>query len=265
MTGAKLLREVRLTQRYLEEKQREELLREDAALAEVVRRLVEAYEPERIYLFGSKARGQAGPDSDYDLLLIVRDDALPERRRSRLAYEVLRGTGTAADVLVWLKSKFERRAHVVASLPGTVLREGRLIFTLNDPELVDETRTWLVKAANDLRAVDALREAEPPLFGDMVFHCQQATEKALKGFLTWHSRPFGKTHNLEEIGEQCLKLDATLKEVVGRATPLTDYAWKFRYPGQADEPSREETEEALTTARQVCEAVLARLPKEVRP
>jgi HEPN domain-containing protein len=56
---------------------------------------------------------------------------------------------------------------------------------LPDGELVDETRTGFVKAANDLRACDALRKAEPPPFGDMVFHCQQAAEKAFKGFLTW--------------------------------------------------------------------------------
>jgi predicted nucleotidyltransferase len=103
-------------------------LRKDAALAEIVRRLAKAYQPERIYLFGSKARGDAGPDSDYDLMIIVPDDASAERRRSRLAYEVLRGTGTAADVLVWLRSHFERRLHVVASLPATVSREGRLVY-----------------------------------------------------------------------------------------------------------------------------------------
>jgi predicted nucleotidyltransferase len=98
------------------------------ALSELLRRLVAAYDPERVYLFGSVARGEAGPDSDYDLMIIVPDDALPERRRSRLAYQVMRGTGTAADVLVWLKSNFERRAHVVASLPATVLREGKLLY-----------------------------------------------------------------------------------------------------------------------------------------
>jgi predicted nucleotidyltransferase len=96
-------------------------------LAEIIRRLVTAYQPERIYLFGSIARGDAGPDSDYDLLVIVPDDASPERRRSRLAYEALRGTGTAADVLVCTRSYFEARRHLRASLPGTVLREGRLL------------------------------------------------------------------------------------------------------------------------------------------
>ena len=50
----------------------------DPLLAEIVRRLVEAYQPERIYLFGSKARGDAGADSDYDLMVVVPDDAPPE-------------------------------------------------------------------------------------------------------------------------------------------------------------------------------------------
>jgi predicted nucleotidyltransferase len=100
---------------------------DDPALAEVVHRLVKAYRPERIYLFGSVARGDAGADSDYDLLVVVPDHAEPERRRSRLAYEALRGTGTAADVLVCTHSYFEDRRSLKASLPGTVLREGRLL------------------------------------------------------------------------------------------------------------------------------------------
>jgi uncharacterized protein len=105
-----------------------ELPVQDPALEEVVRRLAVAYEPERIYLFGSKARGDAGRDSDYDLMIIIWDDATPERLQSSLAYKTLRGTGTAADVLVWLKSNFERRSHVVTSLPATVLREGKLLY-----------------------------------------------------------------------------------------------------------------------------------------
>jgi predicted nucleotidyltransferase len=99
----------------------------DPALAEAVRRLVAAYRPECIYLFGSVARGDAGPDSDYDVLVVVPDDAPPERRHSRLAYDALHGTGTAADVLVCTRSYFEDRRTLKASLPGTVLREGRLL------------------------------------------------------------------------------------------------------------------------------------------
>src|ERR1017187_3027934 len=76
----------------------------DPALDEAVRRLVVAYQPERIYLHASLAPGDADPDSEYDLLVEVPDDAPPEGRRSRLAYEALHGTGTAADVLVCTRS-----------------------------------------------------------------------------------------------------------------------------------------------------------------
>ncbi|MBU1670087.1 MAG: nucleotidyltransferase domain-containing protein [Actinobacteria bacterium] len=100
----------------------------DRALDEAVARLVEAYHPERVYLFGSRARGEAGRDSDYDIMLIVPDDAPDERRRSRMAYEKLWGTGVAADVLVWTRGYFESRADSRASLAATVLREGRLLY-----------------------------------------------------------------------------------------------------------------------------------------
>lgn len=102
--------------------------RDNPILTEIVRRLVEAYQPERIYLFGSVARGEAGADSDYDLLIVVPDDAPPERRNSRLGYQVLRGTGVSVDEVVWDHSRFEKRAKVASSLPASVLREGRLLY-----------------------------------------------------------------------------------------------------------------------------------------
>jgi len=117
--------------REFEERLRRELphlAEEDVcALARILARLIDAYQPERIYLFGSKARGDAGPDSDFDLLVVVPDSAPAECKRSSLAYEVLRGTGTAADVLVWTRGAFESRLHLAASLPATVMREGRLL------------------------------------------------------------------------------------------------------------------------------------------
>lgn len=63
----------------------------------------------------------------------------------------------------------------------------------------------------------------------------------------------------------CLKLDSSLKEIVDHAVPLTEYAWRFRYPGEPEEPTLNEAKEALTTARDVYEAVLKCLPVDVRP
>lgn len=133
-----------------------------------------------------------------------------------------------------------------------------------DPVLVAETRAWLRKAAEDLRTAQHDLAASPPILADAAFHCQQAVEKSLKAFLMWHGTPFRKTHSLEELGEQCLDLEATLRDLVDRAVPLTEYAWRFRYPGEPEEPSFQETQEALLIANEVYQAILARLPLDVR-
>jgi hypothetical protein len=74
------------------------------------------------FAFGSRSLISIRP-----LALVVSDAASPDRRRSRLAYVCLWETGIAADVLVWARSEFESRLHLPASLPATVLREGRLL------------------------------------------------------------------------------------------------------------------------------------------
>jgi len=134
-----------------------------------------------------------------------------------------------------------------------------------DPVKVAETRAWLSKAALDLRAAEHERTAIPPLTGDMVFHAQQLVEKSLKAFLSWHDRPFRKTHSLVELGRQCALLQPDLEPLLREAAPLTEYAWKFRYPGEEEEPALEEADAALTKARRVFYTILDRLPEEVQP
>jgi len=134
----------------------------------------------------------------------------------------------------------------------------------HDPARIAETTSWFEKAANDLRAADHELTAVPPLTDDMVFHAQQAAEKAMKGYLSWHDQPFRKTHDLAEVGRQCIAIDASLETLLRRAERLSVYAWAFRYPGDAENPSVEEAQGALAVAREVVEAMLARLPAEIR-
>lgn len=105
-----------------------ELLGNDPILAEMVRRLVEAFQPERIYLFGSRARGEAGPDSDYDLLMVIPSSSLPRYRREQSAFRVLCGVGASKDVIVLTRKELEERRFVVCSLPAMVEREGKLLY-----------------------------------------------------------------------------------------------------------------------------------------
>jgi HEPN domain-containing protein len=135
----------------------------------------------------------------------------------------------------------------------------------HDPARVEDTRAWMTKAVNDLRAGAHELTAVPPFTADAAFHAQQAAEKAFKGFLAWHDVPFRKTHDLAALGRACADIDGGLAQIGQRAGRLTDYAWKYRYPGEPDEPSREEAESALGLAREVYDAILARLPAETHP
>jgi len=135
----------------------------------------------------------------------------------------------------------------------------------HDPALLAEVRAWLTKAAKDLAAAEYESRADPPFVEDIAFHSQQAAEKSLKAFLSWHQLPFRKTHNSVELGEACNQIDQSLEALLRRAAPLTEYAWKFRYPGDPEEATAEEAAEALSTALEVFGTVLDRLPPGVRP
>jgi len=100
----------------------------DQAIREITRRLVDYYHPQRIYLFGSAARGDGGPDSDLDFCVVLPDDAPLALYRPGV-YRALWDVGTAADVVRWPASDFDMRAaHVRASLPATILREGKVLY-----------------------------------------------------------------------------------------------------------------------------------------
>lgn len=121
------------------------------------------------------------------------------------------------------------------------------------------------KSNHDLRGTRIDLAADPPFIEDALFHCQQAAEKALKGFLTAHDSPFKKTHDLDELGRACLRVDETLNDVIQPALPLTIFAWEFRYPGDAGLPSMTEARQALTLAEALLAAILQRLPPSCHP
>lgn len=98
------------------------------AIVEITRRLVEYYRPERIYLFGSAARGEEGADSDLDFCIVLPDEA-PQSLYGPGVRRALRGIGTATDLVRWPASDFDARAaHVASSLPATIVREGKLLY-----------------------------------------------------------------------------------------------------------------------------------------
>lgn len=99
----------------------------DPRLEEAVRRLASAYKPDAIYLFGSRARGDAREWSDWDLMLVVPDDAPRETQMAEVAYGQLRGLSFPAEIHVYRRSTFDRQKELFGSLPAEVVREGLLL------------------------------------------------------------------------------------------------------------------------------------------
>ncbi|MBI3534090.1 MAG: HEPN domain-containing protein [Deltaproteobacteria bacterium] len=124
-----------------------------------------------------------------------------------------------------------------------------------------ETKQWLEKAKRDIEQAKHDLTAETPYTDSAVFHCQQAAEKALKGFLTWKEITFKKTHSIAEIGAQVIAIDQSLHLTINPAINLTPYATVFRYPGDIADPSEQEAAEAVEIAENLLKAILTKLPK----
>ncbi len=99
-----------------------------ALIPEMTERIVRAFDPVKIILFGSRARGDAGSDSDVDLLVIL-DDPLQSKREATIAIlRVLRGLIVSVDVVVTTPREIERRGDVVGSILRPALRDGNVIY-----------------------------------------------------------------------------------------------------------------------------------------
>ena len=96
-------------------------------LDEAVRRIVKAVQPLRIILFGSAARGNIGPNSDLDFLVIM-PDGVHRRRTSRHLYCSLSGLGMPKDVVVVTESDVKSYGHDPSLVIAPALAEGRDLY-----------------------------------------------------------------------------------------------------------------------------------------
>jgi len=128
-------------------------------------------------------------------------------------------------------------------------------------------RDWLTRASHDLSAARALSALDTPLLDTAIYHCQQAAEKTMKGWLQFRDDPFTKTHDIGVLVSQAAKLNEEFNQLTKAAAVLTPYVSAFRYPGGSDEamPSREEFDEALQHAQTLYDFVLRLVPHEAKP
>ena len=90
----------------------------------IARRLGQALRPDAIFLFGSHARGDAGPDSDLDFLVVVPNSPHPRYLRSVDVRALVADIPAPKDIVVLIRAEWESEQRVLCSLASTVLREG---------------------------------------------------------------------------------------------------------------------------------------------
>jgi HEPN domain-containing protein len=127
------------------------------------------------------------------------------------------------------------------------------------------TRTWLVKARAGLGSARKLASGPDAYHDAAIYHCQQAAEKAIKGFLTFYGQRFEKVHSLPILVAQAMKIRPELSDLLDASERLTPYATLFRYPGDILEPDPIELSQAMTDAEQFYTFILEALPQEVHP
>jgi HEPN domain-containing protein len=230
--------------------------------------VVEYFRPQRVILFGSRARGEATRDSDIDLLVVVDDDTPPEKLTWKAGYEAQRSYRAAADVFPMRAEAFERERTVVGTLAAEADADGIVVYGTPkgscikppDPrarwEAVDD---WLAVAEEDRRVAAACITMDPPLRGVAAFHCQQAVEKLLKGFLTLAGKRSRKTHSLAQLGAAAEANFPGIAELVAAAKGWNSWAVDFRYPSQRGRAKPPPDDDELRRALVVIDALAAQL------
>lgn len=95
---------------------------------ELLNQVVDYFHPLRVVLFGSRARGESGPDSDIDLLVILDDDAPPDRLTLRAGWESRRGYDRPADVIPVRQAVYRRRAKIAGTLAYEAEIDGIAVY-----------------------------------------------------------------------------------------------------------------------------------------
>jgi HEPN domain-containing protein len=137
-------------------------------------------------------------------------------------------------------------------------------MTAPDPALVwQRVEGWIHHAQEDARIARGLLHLDPPSLGGAAYHCQQAAEKPLKGFLVRDSIDFRRTHDLDRLGHAVAARFPVVLPLVTSMSAWTTWGVAYRYPDEAEpepEPSVKELTEALDSISLLAAALRSLAP-----
>lgn len=250
-------------------------------LAEIVQSVVEAAQPDRIILFGSAARGEMGPNSDIDLL-IIKSGKFNHYRVTRDIYRNLSGAA-AVDALVVTPEVLEQYGDSPYLVYYPALREGKVIYDLGKNDLhrgqafqsdqrgrqagkpnrhpsggdmgrkrypPTDPREWLSRAKSNLSLAQA--DNTGAALEDLCYEAQQGAEKAVKAVFIHRGARFPYSHDLERLLQLLEQDGLKIPRYVKDSKELTQFALVTRYPGAFGPVTRRQ----YRRARRIAEGIV---------
>ncbi len=120
---------------------------------------------------------------------------------------------------------------------------------------------WLIKAEHDLLSSKKLFAGDDPILDTAVYHTQQCAEKSLKAYLAYYGKPVIRTHDLNELVNQCADIDPDFGVLHDLVDELNPYSTLFRYPGDLLIPEYSDVEIAIEFAAKVMSFVTEKIKK----
>jgi len=253
---------------------------QDHVLEYVTRTIVEHLRPRRIVLFGSRARGDAKADSDYDIMVEIETD-LGSTERRRAVNDLFPRGPWRMDVLVYTPDEVRRWKDDIGMVLYDILREGRVLYCRPDvadgdvgsgvgslaprgrerpSDAPESLASWIGRAREDFAMMEAAKNLTPPVRGGICFHAHQFVEKLLKACLIARLIRPRRTHDLRELLDLCIGAGFDLEHLRPACKTLYDLRAKSRYPDDG-EPTRSDADAAVEAATTARDAVLPLLER----
>lgn len=248
----------------------------NARISARVKKIVRAlkpYEPERVILFGSVARGDSDQYSDIDIAIVKNTDA---RFLDRLAtvYGLIE-PDFALDVLVYTPAEFAEMQARENPFVEEITRDGIVVYEKGKKivretkpkwegrkmkkQATEEARRWFTQAEYDLHAAQETMNIQLYSYG--CFIAQQAAEKALKAFLYGQGERHVMGHSVVTLCKQAVRFNEEFSTLADQASQLDRYYIPTRYPNglpggiPAESYTARDAQDAITLAREICGVV----------
>jgi len=206
-------------------------------LQSILREIRRVSTPVKVVLFGSRARGDFDEESDYDVLVVLSDEAELKIEREKLESAVAK-LPASVQLLVKRWSEYEAMSGVTVGLWRNIRDEGVVLYEQELPNAIkplemktnqDIAKTLLEKAKKDKERAATLFAVSPSDMEGIGFNAQQAIEKALKAVLAHRDVHFPRTHDLGEILKMLVANGIGFDERLNEAVKLNEFAVDMRY------------------------------------